>query len=193
MRCASLTRKTSETEVAVTLNLDGRGASQIETPFPFLDHMLSAFSKHGFFDLTLTAVGDIHVDDHHTIEDIGIVLGEVLAETLREKEGIRRFGFASIPMDDALVQVTVDLSGRPYLVYPKMPKKKIKVFPTEMMAHFFRSLVDQCHINLHIQRLYGSDPHHLLEAIFKGFGQALDQAVARDPRRMGVASTKGTL
>jgi imidazoleglycerol-phosphate dehydratase len=194
MRQATVARKTNETDISVTLNLDGNGVHQIATPFPFLDHMLSAFSKHSLFDLTVTASGDTHIDDHHTIEDLGIVLGDTLAKAWGDKKGIRRFGFASIPLDEALTHVTVDLSGRPYLVYNvKMPKKMIKDFNADMVGHFFRSLIDQARINLHINLLYGSDPHHILETLFKGFGRALEQATRIDPRITGVASTKGVL
>jgi imidazoleglycerol-phosphate dehydratase len=194
MRQATVARKTNETDISVTVNLDGSGAHQIATPFPFLDHMLSAFSKHSLFDLSVAASGDTHVDDHHTIEDLGIVLGDTLAKSWGDKKGIRRFGFASIPLDEALTHVTVDLSGRPYLVYNvKMPKKTIKDFNTDMVGHFFRSMVDQARINLHINLLYGRDPHHILETIFKGFGRALEQATRIDPRIIGVASTKGVL
>lgn len=194
MRKAAVERKTKETEIRAQLEIDGTGAYEIETPFPFLNHMLSAFSKHGFFDLKLTAKGDTEIDDHHTVEDIGIVMGEVLAKAWGDKRGVRRFGNAAIPLDEALAQVTVDLSGRPYLVYQvSMPRKKIKEFDTEMIEHFFRSLVDQSKINLHINLTYGKDPHHIFEAIFKGFGRALDQATQLDPRVKGVASTKGKL
>jgi len=194
MRTASVARKTNETDIAVALNLDGGGVHHIATPFPFLDHMLSAFAKHGLFDLTVAATGDTHVDDHHTIEDIALVLGETLAKAWGDKRGIRRFGHAVIPLDDALAQVTVDLSGRPYLVYSvPMPETKIKDFQTGMMSHFFRSLVDQSRMNLHINLLYGTDPHHILETLFKGLGRALEQATRIDPRVVGVASTKGTL
>ena len=194
MRRTSVTRETKETQITVQIDLDGSGKYQVETPFPFLNHMLSAFSKHGFFDLKLTAKGDTEIDDHHTVEDIGIVMGEVLAKAWGDKRGVRRFGNAAIPLDEALAQVTVDLSGRPYLVYQvQMPRKKIKEFDTEMIEHFFRSLVDQSKINLHINLMYGKDPHHIFEAIFKGFGRALDQATQIDPRVKGVASTKGKL
>ncbi|HZR47234.1 MAG TPA: imidazoleglycerol-phosphate dehydratase HisB [Candidatus Manganitrophaceae bacterium] len=194
MRKAAVERQTKETQIAARIDLDGGGVYDIQTPFPFLNHMLSAFSKHGFFDLTLNAKGDTEIDDHHTVEDIGIVMGDLLAKAWGDKEGVRRFGSALIPLDEALAQVAVDLSGRPYLVYQvQMPKKKIKEFDTEMIEHFFRSLVDQSKINLHINLMYGKDPHHILEAIFKGFGRALDQATQIDPRVKGVASTKGKL
>lgn len=194
MRKATVKRKTNETHISMTLKIDGSGSYKIETPFPFLTHMLSSFSKHGFFDLKMKATGDIEIDDHHTVEDIGIVLGEVLAKAWGDKKGIRRFGMASVPLDEALAQVTVDLSGRPYLVYNvKNPRKKIKHFDCGMIEHFFRSLVDQSKINLHINLHYGKDPHHILESIFKAFGRALDQATQIDPRQTGVASTKGKL
>jgi len=194
MRLATVKRKTKETDIAATLDIDGTGDYQIDTPFPFLTHMLSAFSKHGFFDLKLKATGDTEIDDHHTIEDIGIVLGEVLAKAWGDKKGIRRFGTASVPLDESLAQITVDLSGRPYLVYNvKMPRKKIKDFDCDMVEHFFRSLVDQSKINLHVHLQYGKDPHHILESIFKAFGRALDQATQIEARQRGVASTKGKL
>lgn len=194
MRKAKVERRTKETDISVRVNLDGTGVYRVLTPFPFMDHMLSAFSKHGFFDLEVKAKGDTEVDDHHTMEDIGIVMGEVLAKGWGKKEGIRRFGNAVIPLDEALAQVTVDLSGRPYLVYEvRMPRKRIKAFDVVLVEHFFRSLVDQSRMNLHIRLLSGKDPHHILEAIFKGFGRALDQATQIDPRVKGVASTKGKL
>lgn len=194
MRRGSVARETKETQITIQIDLDGSGKYQVETPFPFLNHMLSAFAKHGYFDLTVKAKGDVEIDDHHTVEDIGIVLGEALAKAWGEKRGIRRFGHASIPLDEALAEVTVDLSGRPYLVYQvRMPKKKIKEFDTDLVEHFFRAVVDQCKINLHINLHYGKDPHHILEAIFKGFGRALDEATQIDPRLKGVASTKGKL
>ncbi|WDT73730.1 MAG: imidazoleglycerol-phosphate dehydratase HisB [Candidatus Manganitrophus sp.] len=194
MRRTSVRRETKETQITIQIDLDGSGKYQVETPFPFLNHMLSAFAKHGYFDLTVKAKGDVEIDDHHTVEDIGIVLGEALAKAWGEKRGIRRFGHASIPLDEALAEVTVDLSGRPYLVYQvQMPKKKIKEFDTDLVEHFFRAVVDQCKINLHINLHYGKDPHHILEAIFKGFGRALDEATQIDPRLKGVASTKGKL
>jgi imidazoleglycerol-phosphate dehydratase len=194
MRKTTVVRETKETQIRIEMNLDGTGKYQVETPFPFLNHMLSAFSKHGYFDLSIHAKGDIEIDDHHTVEDIGIVLGESLAQAWGGKQGIHRFGQASVPLDEALAQVTIDLSGRPYLIYHvRMPRKRIKEFDTDLIEHFFRALVDQSKITLHINLLYGKDPHHILEAIFKGFGRALDQATQIDPRLKGVASTKGKL
>jgi len=194
MRKAHIERKTNETEVSVDLNLDGTGAYRINTPFPFLDHMLSGFSKHGLFNLTLSAKGDIEIDDHHTVEDIGIVLGDALGKTLDKMEGVWRFGHAVIPLDEALAHVTVDLSGRPYLVYNvALKRRKIKSFDCDMIHHFFRSLSDRSRITLHINLLYGTDPHHSLEAIFKGFGRALHQATRRNPILKGAPSTKGRM
>ncbi len=193
-RRAQVRRKTQETDVGVEINLDGCGTSTIATPFPFLNHMLGAFAKHGFFDLTVTARGDTDIDDHHTIEDIGIVMGQAIAKACGEKTGIRRFGHAVIPLDEALAQMTVDLSGRPYLVYQvPLGRRKIKLFDVEMVEHFFHSLADNGKMTLHITLLYGKYPHHILEAIFKGFGRALDQATQLDGRQQGVPSTKGAL
>jgi imidazoleglycerol-phosphate dehydratase len=194
MRKAKIERKTKETQIRVDLALDGSGEYQIETPFPFFTHMLSAFSKHGLFDLRLFAKGDVEIDDHHTVEDIGIVLGETLGKALKNEGKIVRFGHASIPLDEALTHVTVDLCGRPYLVYNvKLPRRKIKSFDCDMVHHFFRSLCDRSAITLHINLLYGTDPHHILETVFKGFGRALHQATRRNLQLKGVASTKGAL
>ncbi len=194
MRKAVIQRKTKETQIRVDFNLDGSGEYRIETPFPFLTHMLSAFSKHGLFDLTLFAKGDIEIDDHHTVEDIGIVLGEAMGKALKKEGRVMRFGTASIPLDEALAQVTVDLSGRPYLVYNvRLKRRKIKLFDCDLIHHFFRSLCDRSAMTLHINLLYGADPHHILEAIFKGFGRALYQATRKNPQLKGVASTKGML
>ena len=194
MRKVRIERKTKETEISVDLNLDGTGEYHIKTPFPFLDHMLSGFTKHGLFDLTLSAKGDIEIDDHHTVEDIGITMGDALGKTLQKMEGVWRYGYASIPLDEALAQVTVDLSGRPYLVYNvNLKRRKIKSFDCDMIHHFFRSLSDRSRITLHINLLYGTDPHHILEAIFKAFGRALYQATRKNPIIKGAPSTKGTM
>ncbi len=194
MRRAKIVRNTKETHISANLNLDGGGEYKIETPYPFLSHMLSGFAKHGLFDLTLVAKGDTEIDDHHTVEDMGIVLGDAIFQALEEKEKVTRFGYASIPLDEALAHVTVDLSGRPYLVYNvSLPRRKIKMFDLDLIHHFFRSLTDRGKITLHINLLYGKDPHHILEAIFKAFGRALHQATRLNPKLKGVASTKGTL
>ncbi len=194
MRKVKIERNTKETQISANLNLDGCGEYKIETPFPFLSHMLSGFTKHGLFDLTLIAKGDTDIDDHHTVEDMGLVLGDAILKALGEKGNVTRFGYASIPLDEALAQVTVDLSGRPYLVYNvSLPRRKIKMFDLDLIGHFFRSLSDRSKITLHINLLYGKDPHHILEAIFKAFGRALHQATRLNPQLKGVASTKGTL
>jgi imidazoleglycerol-phosphate dehydratase len=192
-RTAQVRRATKETRISTTLTLDGEGRGQVKTTLPFLDHMLTAFAKHGGFDLRLTAMGDTHIDYHHLIEDIGLVLGEAIARGLADKRGIARFGWAAVPMDDALAMVTLDLSGRPYLVYqvPLPKRRKILKFDVELVEHFFRSLAATGGITLHITTPYGHDPHHLFEAVFKAFGRALAQAVRRQGR--GVASTKGLL
>jgi imidazoleglycerol-phosphate dehydratase len=192
-RSGQVTRVTKETRISATLTLEGSGRSQIKTTLPFLDHMLTAFAKHGGLDLRLTARGDTDIDYHHLVEDIGLVLGETIARGLGDKRGIARFGWSSVPMDDALAMVTLDVSGRPYLVYQvTLPKRrKILKFDVELVEHFFRSLTTTGGLTLHITSPYGRDPHHLLEAIFKAFGRALAQAVRRDGR--AVASTKGRL
>jgi imidazoleglycerol-phosphate dehydratase len=193
-RRARIERKTAETEILVDWDLDGRGTSKVETPYPFLDHMLSSMAKHGLFDLTLQAKGDTQIDDHHTIEDLGIALGQSLAQALGERRGIRRFGEANIPLDEALAQVVIDLSGRPCLVYQvRLPRKKIKEFDASLIEHFFKSFVDHSKATLHIRLHYGKDPHHILEAVFKGLGRALEEAVRIDPRIEGIPSTKGGL
>ena len=156
--------------------------------------MLTLFSKHGFFDLTVRATGDTDIDEHHTVEDIGIVLGTALKEALGKKEGIKRFGFASVPLDETLVQVTIDLSGRPYLVYRvDLPDRKIKTFDLGLFEDFFQAFVTHGGFNLHVNLLYGRNPHHIMEAIFKAFSKALDQATTFDERVSGVLSTKGQL
>jgi imidazoleglycerol-phosphate dehydratase len=192
-RTASVTRVTKETRVAATLRLDGRGGGRVATTLPFLDHMLSAFAKHGGFDLTLTARGDTDVDHHHTVEDIGLVLGETIGRCVGDKRGLTRFGWSAVPMDDALAMVTVDVCGRPYLVYhvAKPRRRKILKFDTGLIEHFFRSLTTTGGLTVHINAPYGHDPHHLLEAVFKAFGRALAQAVRLEGR--AIASTKGSL
>lgn len=193
-RRAMITRRTTETQVKVDLALDGRGRGRIETTIPFLDHMLALLAKHGFFDLSVQAKGDTEIDDHHTVEDIGIVLGEAIKQALGKKEGIRRFGFASVPLDETLAQVTVDLSGRPYLVYRvELPQRRIKAFDLGLFEDFFQALVTHAAMNLHVNLLYGRNPHHMMEAVFKGLAKALDQATSLDGRVSGVLSTKGKL
>ena len=193
-RAASVERVTTETSVRAKWILDGSGRAQVNTTIPFLDHMLTLLAKHGFFDLTVQAKGDTDIDDHHTVEDIGIVLGAGIKAALGQKEGIRRFGWATVPLDETLAQVTVDLSGRPYLVYNvKLPSKQIKTFDLGLFEDFFQALVNQGGLNLHINLLYGRNPHHIMEAIFKALAKALDQATLLDDRITGVLSTKGSI
>lgn len=193
-RRATIERTTTETQVKVELVLDGTGRGQIQTTIPFLDHMLTLLAKHGFFDLTVHAKGDTDIDDHHTIEDIGIVIGDALKQALGSKEGIRRFGWASVPLDEALAQVTVDLSGRPYLVYRiELPQRRIKTFDLGLIEDFFQAFATHAGLNLHVNLLYGRNPHHIIEAVFKALAKALDQATALDERVSGVPSTKGKL
>jgi len=193
-RRATIERTTTETEVRVDLTLDGTGRGRIRTTIPFLDHMLTLLAKHGFFDLTVQAKGDTEIDDHHTVEDIGIVIGDALKQALGTKEGVRRFGWASVPLDETLAQVTVDLSGRPYLVYNvKLPHRRIKGFDLYLFEDFFQALMTHAALNLHVNVLYGRNPHHIMEAVFKALAKALDQATALDDRISGVLSTKGRL
>lgn len=193
-RRATVDRDTTETQIRVALALDGTGQSRIQTTIPFLDHMLILLAKHGFFDLTVKAKGDTDIDDHHTVEDVGIVLGEALKQALGKKEGIRRFGWASVPLDETLAQVTVDLSGRPYLVYRvDLPQRRIKAFDLGLFEDFFQAFVTHAGMNLHVNLLYGRNQHHIMEAIFKALAKALDQATGRDGRVSGVLSTKGKL
>ena len=193
-RCASIERNTTETQITVEFGLDGVGRGHVQTTIPFLDHMLQLLSKHGFFDLTVEAKGDTEIDDHHTVEDIGIVLGEALKQALGTKEGIRRFGWASVPLDETLAQVTIDLSGRPYLVYHvELSERRIKSFDLGLFEDFFQAFVTHGALNLHINVQYGRNPHHIMEAIFKALAKALDQATSIDERVTGVLSTKGKL
>jgi imidazoleglycerol-phosphate dehydratase len=194
-RKAKIERKTKETDITISLDLDGTGAYNIKCGVPFMDHMFGHIAKHGFFDLTLKAKGDTHIDDHHTVEDLGIAFGQALKKALGESRGIRRYGEATVPMDETLAEVVMDLSGRPYLVYNvDLPKKyKLKDFDPGLAEDFFRSVVNHAGMNLHINLLYGRDVHHMLEGIFKAFGRALDQATSIDPRIKGVLSTKGKL
>lgn len=193
-RVATVERVTSETSIHATWKLDGNGQSEIHTTIPFVDHMLILLAKHGFFDLTVDAKGDTDIDDHHTVEDIGIVLGVALANALEGKQGVARFGWSSVPLDETLTQVTVDLSGRPYLVYHvDLPSRMIKSFDLGLFEDFFQAFVNHGGLNLHINLLYGRNPHHILESIFKGLAKALEQATRLDQRISGVLSTKGSL
>ena len=193
-RVATVNRKTKETDIRLTLALDGTGRYEVQTGVAFLDHMLELLTRHGFFDLTVQASGDLHVDYHHTVEDVGLVLGQALREALGDKAGIRRFGEATVPLDEALVQTVVDLSGRPFFVYDvKIAQQKIGQFDVELIHDFLLALVNQAGMNLHVRMLSGRNPHHVVEATFKGLARALDAAVARETRLSGVLSTKGTL
>jgi len=193
-RRATVERRTNETQVHVDWTLDGSGQGRIQTTIPFLDHMLELLTKHGFFDLAVEAKGDTDIDDHHTVEDIGIVLGDALKQALGKKEGVRRFGWASVPLDETLAQVTVDLSGRPYLVYHvELPQRQIKSFDLGLFEDFFQAFVTHGALNLHVNVLYGRNPHHIMEAVFKALAKALDHATSIDERASGVLSTKGKL
>lgn len=193
-RVAEVTRKTKETDVRIMLNLDGSGRATINTGLPFLDHMLELVAKHGLFDLEVNCEGDLEIDDHHSVEDIAITLGQALANALGDKAGINRYGAAIVPMDEALCRSVVDLSGRFYLVYEaETRRQKIGNFSVELAEHFWRSLAETAKFNLHIDCLRGRNTHHILEGTFKAFARALRQAVARDERVIGVPSTKGSL
>jgi imidazoleglycerol-phosphate dehydratase len=193
-RQTSRSRKTAETSIELSLDLDGSGISSIDTGIPFFDHMLTLFSKHGLFDLSIKAEGDIEVDFHHTVEDTGITLGEVMKEALGTKEGIRRYGCCYLPMDETLARVAIDLSGRPYLELRGLSQRgKVGNFPAQLVEEFLRALSVQGGMNLHAEVLYGRDVHHQIEAIFKALAKALQEAVSRDPRVKGVLSTKGRI
>jgi imidazoleglycerol-phosphate dehydratase len=193
-RGATVTRRTKETDIRLELGLDGRGRYEVETGLPFFNHMLEAFARHGFFDLVVAAKGDLEVDAHHTVEDVGLVLGQALREALGDKSGVRRFGEATVPLDEALTTSVVDLSGRPFLAYEvKLPQTRIGTFDTELVHDFLLALVNQAGMNLHVRTASGRNPHHVVETIFKSLGRALDQATQREPRLSGVLSTKGSL
>ena len=189
-----INRKTSETDISISLNLDGRGKHEISTGVGFFDHMLTAVSVHGLFDLTVKATGDLHIDTHHTIEDVGIVLGQAIDQALGDRKGITRMGHAYVPMDEALGFVAIDLGGRPYTIFNgTWHTPAIGQMPTDLVQHFFESVAIQAKMNLHARIEYGRNDHHQAEALFKAFARALQTAVTIDPRRKDVASTKGTL
>lgn len=194
-RKATVTRKTAETDIALTLALDGTGASKTDTGVPFFDHMLTLFAKHGLFDLDVTCKGDIAVDYHHTVEDVGLVLGDAFKRALGDKLGIRRYGFFLLPMDEALARVAVDLGGRPHLVYDvTTPTMFVRDFNLILVKEFCRAFSNALGCNLHVQLVYGEEPHHAAEAVFKGLARALDAATQLDPRMVGqLPSTKGKL
>jgi imidazoleglycerol-phosphate dehydratase len=193
-RKAEVIRTTKETDIRVSINIDGRGESDISSGIPFLDHMLELFAKHGLFDLELKADGDLEIDGHHTMEDIGIVIGEAISNAVGEKKGIKRYGWTILPMDETLALVALDLSGRPYLVYDvNPPAAQIKDIDTRLFHEFFQALTVKAAINMHIQLMKGEEVHHTFEAVFKAFAKSLDQATAYDDRITGVLSTKGIL
>ncbi|MEN9229239.1 MAG: imidazoleglycerol-phosphate dehydratase HisB [Gloeomargarita sp. GXS_bins_116] len=194
-RIATVTRQTRETCVQVTWNLDGQGDCEANTGIPFLDHMLHQLATHGLFDLRVQAQGDVHIDDHHTNEDVGISLGQALAQALGDKKGIHRFGHFLAPLDEALIQVALDCSGRPHLSYGlAIPTQRVGTYDTQLVREFFVALVNHSAITLHIRQLAGINSHHIIEATFKAFARALRQAVDYDPRRLGhIPSSKGSL
>jgi imidazoleglycerol-phosphate dehydratase len=194
VREASIERKTNETYIALSMNIDGEGKSSIKTGVPFLEHMLDLFTKHGQFDLDIKANGDTEIDDHHTTEDIGICLGSVFKEALGDKKGIKRYGQAMVPMDDALAQVVVDLSNRPHFeLKGDIPASQVGTFDTELVDEFLWKFALEARMNLHVIIHYGRNTHHIIEAVFKALGRALDEATMIDPRVKGVPSTKGML
>lgn len=193
-RKAKTERVTSEVKVKVEINLDGKGVYDIDTGIPFFNHMLSQFAKHGYFDMKISAVGDLDVDFHHTVEDVGLALGDAFLKALGDKKSIRRFGEAFVPFDETLAFASVDLSGRPYLVYRvRVPKSKVGEFDLELGEEFFKSFSNTLMCNMHIELRYGDNLHHMIEAIFKAAGRALDNATRIDPRSSDVPSTKGKL
>lgn len=194
-RTSSISRKTKETDISAVMNLDGSGEYSVDTSIPFLDHMLSLMSKHGLIDLKVKAKGDIEIDYHHTVEDAGIVLGKALKDALGDMKGIRRYGFASVPMDEAIANVSLDISGRSFLVYNvAMPKKgKIKDFDPDLIEDFLHAFVSSAGVTLHVNATYGRNTHHIIEAIFKALGRAIKDASESEPRAKGVPSTKGRI
>jgi imidazoleglycerol-phosphate dehydratase len=195
MRTASVARNTSETQIGVSLNLDGAGSAKLATGLPFLDHMLDQVARHGMIDLEIAAKGDLHIDAHHTVEDVGISLGRAVADALGDKRGIRRYGHAYVPLDEALSRVVIDFSGRPGLVYQlKFSRAWIGEFDVDLVREFFQGFVNHAQATLHIDNLRGDNAHHQCETVFKAFGRALRMAAELDPRATGVVpSTKGSL
>ena len=195
MRQVTLTRKTNETDIEVSIDLDGNGISNCETGVGFFDHMLDQLARHSLIDITIKASGDLHIDDHHSVEDCGIALGQALAKALGDKRGIRRYGACHLPMDDALIRCALDLSGRPYLVWGvDIPAQKIGTFDTELVREFFQALSTHGGITLHVDKLHGINAHHITEAAFKAVARSLREAVEPDPRRAdAIPSTKGAL
>lgn len=193
-RYAKVIRTTKETDIQLELNLDGSGIANIDTGIGFFDHMLNSFVRHGFFDMNLTVKGDLEVDSHHTVEDTGIVLGQAIKEALGDKAGIKRFGSFLLPMDESLVLCALDLSGRPFLVYDmELTVERLGTMDTELVKEFFYAVSYGCGMNLHIKEIHGANNHHIVEAAFKAFAKALDEATQYDERIHGVLSTKGAL
>ena len=193
-RTGTVERKTKETQIVVAVELEGSGKAEIETGMPFFDHMLDSFSRHGLFDIRLQARGDLEVDYHHTVEDVGLALGEAFKKALGDKHGIRRFGEASCPLDETLAKVVIDLSGRPYLSYNvKIRPGRVGSFDTDLPHEFYAAFTNQLGMNLHIDVIRGENPHHIIEACFKAFARAMDMATGFDERISGVLSTKGSL
>ncbi|MGN0407998.1 MAG: imidazoleglycerol-phosphate dehydratase HisB [Bacteroides sp.] len=193
-RTSTIERKTSETDIRCTLNIDGRGEADVDTGIGFFDHMLKSFAKHGLFDLQLSVKGDLYVDCHHTIEDTGIVLGEAIKAAVGDKKSIRRYGDIILPMDEALILCAIDLSGRPYLVFDgQFSSDSVGYFDTQMVKEFFYAVSYSAGMNLHIKQMSGDNDHHIIEGMFKAFAKALDEAVTKDTRIKTVLSTKGSL
>ena len=195
VRKARIERKTKETDIKAELNLDGAGSYRVDTSIPFLDHMLSLMCRHGLFDLSIKAKGDREIDDHHTVEDTGIVLGQAIKKALGDRKGINRYGQASVPMDETLASVSLDISGRPFLVYKvDFPKKaKLREFDPDLIEDFLQAFAGHAGMTLHVGVAYGRNTHHIIEAVFKALGRALGQAVEINPRVKGIPSTKGSL
>ena len=193
-RTAKITRNTKETQITAKLTVDGSGKYKIKTPIPFFDHMLESFTKHGLFDLELKATGDVHVDDHHLVEDVGLVLGQAFVKAVGNKAGMRRYGFFSLPMDESLANVAVDFCGRPCMIYNSPAKRgKIKNFDLQLVHEFFQAITNEAGLNLHIDVIRGENKHHIVEAIFKSFAKSMDMSTQLDSRIKSVLSTKGKL
>lgn len=193
-RTATISRNTRETQIEISLNLDGTGKHSISTGIPFLNHMLEIFSRHSLIDLTIKASGDTDVDDHHSMEDIGIVLGSCIDQALGDRRGIRRYGFMLLPMDEALTRVAIDISGRPYMVYKvNHDRDFIGTFDVRLVEEFFRSVMTQVKMNLHIENIYGDEAHHIVESLFKAFARSMRMAIEPDPRDAGIPSSKGVI
>ena len=194
MRTAEIERNTKETKIRLALNLDGSGAGEIDTAIGFFNHMLELLKKHALVDLTIKATGDLDVDYHHTVEDVGLVLGQALNKALGERRGIVRYGFASVPMDETLCETSIDLGGRPFLVFSSGKKHlMVRDFEVKLLEEFFRAVSVEGRLNIHLREIYGDEAHHVCEGLFKSFARALRQAVSADPRETGVPSSKGVL